>query len=111
MSKHLFYDCIKKCLAGQTTILATHQLQYVREVDGIILLEQGRMKYFSHYQDLLAHQPEYGVLLAEKDEESDKLFEQKNMRRRQMSISSVRVSLNIDITKVYKVMRDQIKIA
>jgi len=37
--------------------LATHQLQYIKRIDGIILLEQERMKYFLHYQDLLEYLP------------------------------------------------------
>lgn len=92
MSKHLFHNCIKKCLAGKTTILATHQLQYIKEVDGIILLEQGNIKYFSHYQDLLAYQPEYGVLLSEEDQETDELSVQERTRRQQIFLSSSNVS-------------------
>lgn len=92
VSKHLFHDCIKKYLAGKTTVLATHQLQYIKEVDGIILLEQGKMKCFSHYQDLLAYQPEYSVHLSEKDEETDELPVHKRMREQRISTSSTKVS-------------------
>lgn len=106
MSKHLFHDCIKRCLAGRTTILATHQLQYIKEVDGIILLEHGKMKYFSHYQDLLAYQPEYGVLLSKEDEENDEIPVPKRMSGRSVSISSTRVRFNFDMTKIYKGMKD-----
>ncbi|XP_032678119.1 multidrug resistance-associated protein 4-like [Odontomachus brunneus] len=99
VSKHLFHDCIKKYLAGKTTILATHQLQYIKEVDGIILLEQGKMKYFSHYQDLLAYQPEYNVLLSEEDEEADELSVHKRMREQQIFTSSTKNS-TLEISKI-----------
>ena len=65
VSKHLFNECIKRHLCGKTIILATHQLQYIKDVDAIILFEQGKAKYFSKYQDLLRVHPEYNVHIAE----------------------------------------------
>jgi len=94
VSKHLFEECIQKYLAGKTRILATHQLQYIKGVDAIILLEQGRMTYFSHYQDLLAYRPEYGILLAEENEANDDTEKTMNIRRQFSSISN-RVSVII----------------
>ncbi|XP_014467791.1 PREDICTED: multidrug resistance-associated protein 4-like [Dinoponera quadriceps] len=94
VSKYLFHECIEKYLAGRTTILATHQLQYIKDVDGIILLEQGKMKYFSRYQDLLAYQPEYSVHLSGEDEENCKLSMQKRNRGQQPFISSSRNSVS-----------------
>ncbi|EFN78037.1 Probable multidrug resistance-associated protein lethal(2)03659 [Harpegnathos saltator] len=64
VSKHLFQESIQKYLARKTRILATHQLQYIKGVDGIILLEQGKVKYFSRYNDLLDYRPEYGELVS-----------------------------------------------
>jgi len=62
-------------------------------VDAIILLEQGKMKYFSHYQDLLEYRPEYGVLLAAENEATDDSSLEKSINiRRQFSSSSNRVS-------------------
>ncbi|XP_020296897.1 multidrug resistance-associated protein 4-like isoform X1 [Pseudomyrmex gracilis] len=89
VSKHLFQKCIQRYLAGKTTILATHQLQYIKSVDAIILLEQGKIKYFSHYMDLLAYRPEYGILLAAEDETTDESTSEININlRRQFSTSS-----------------------
>lgn len=89
VSKHLFHECIQRYLADKTRILATHQLQYIKGVDAIILLEQGRIKYFSHYQDLLAYRPEYGVLLADENEIDDSSLERSmNMRRKFSSASN-----------------------
>ncbi|XP_029164699.1 probable multidrug resistance-associated protein lethal(2)03659 [Nylanderia fulva] len=88
VSKHLFEECIQKYLAGKTRILATHQLQYIKGVDAIILLEQGRTKYFSHYQDLLEYRPEYGVLLAEENENDDSSPDKRSIRRRFSSASN-----------------------
>jgi len=102
VSKHLFQECIQRYLAGKTRILATHQMQYIKEVDAIILFEQGKMKYFSHYQDLLENQPEYRVLLAAENEAIDDSSLEKSINiRRQFSSSSNRVSAAI-CTKLWK---------
>ncbi|KAL0104958.1 hypothetical protein PUN28_016534 [Cardiocondyla obscurior] len=90
VSKHLFHECIQRYLAGKTRILATHQLQYIKEVDAIILIEQGKIKYFSQYQYLLEYRPEYGVLLATKNETTDDTFVEKPINMRQFSSSSNR---------------------
>ncbi|EZA62696.1 putative multidrug resistance-associated protein, partial [Ooceraea biroi] len=91
VSKHLFQECIQRYLAGKTRILATHQLQYIKAVDAIILLEQGQIKYFSNYQDLLEYRPEYRVLLVAENEKSDESDIEKTINiRRQFSSSSNR---------------------
>ncbi|EFN66324.1 Probable multidrug resistance-associated protein lethal(2)03659, partial [Camponotus floridanus] len=88
VSKHLFQECIQRYLAGKTRILATHQLQYIKGVDAIILLEQGKVKYFSHYQDLLEYRPEYGVLVAAENEIDDSLEKTMSIRRKFSSASN-----------------------
>ncbi|KAL6254635.1 hypothetical protein P5V15_013942 [Pogonomyrmex californicus] len=91
VSKHLFQECIQRYLAGKTRILATHQLQYIKGVDAILLLEQGKVKYFSHYQELLEYRPEYGILLATENEAIDDSSLEKSINlRRQFSSSSNR---------------------
>lgn len=37
VGKHLFDDCIAGYLKTKTVILATHQLQYLRSVDNILI--------------------------------------------------------------------------
>ncbi|XP_039312865.1 probable multidrug resistance-associated protein lethal(2)03659 isoform X2 [Solenopsis invicta] len=91
VSKHLFQECIQRYLAGKTRILATHQLQYIKGVDAIILLEQGKIKYFSHYQDLLEYRPEYSILLATENEAIDDSSVEKSVNiQRQFSSLSIR---------------------
>ncbi|XP_066582134.1 probable multidrug resistance-associated protein lethal(2)03659 isoform X2 [Prorops nasuta] len=90
VSKHLFEECIQRYLAGKTRILATHQLQYIKEVDTIILLEQGKIKIFSNYHELLNYRPEYGNLLAAESEISEDSSLEKSAMRRQFSSSSNR---------------------
>ena len=90
VSKHLFEECMQRYLAGKTRILATHQLQYIKNVDSIILIEQGKATVFSYYQDLLNQRPEYAELLAAENETNDDSSLEKSVMRRQFSSSSTR---------------------
>lgn len=44
VGKQLFEDCIAGYLRTKMCILVTHQLQYLKEVDHIIILENGVIK-------------------------------------------------------------------
>ncbi|XP_043594439.1 ATP-binding cassette sub-family C member 4-like isoform X2 [Bombus pyrosoma] len=90
VSKHLFEECIQRYLAGKTRILATHQLQYVKNVDAIILIEQGKVTVFSQFQDLLSQRPEYAELLAAESESIEDSSLEKSIMKRQYSSSSTR---------------------
>uniref|UniRef100_V9IK14 Multidrug resistance-associated protein 9 n=2 Tax=Apis cerana TaxID=7461 RepID=V9IK14_APICE len=90
VSKHLFEECMQRYLAGKTRILATHQLQYVKNVDAIILIDQGKVTVFSNFQDLLKQRPEYAELLAAESETNEDSSLEKSTMRRQFSSSSTR---------------------
>lgn len=40
VAKHLFHKCIEKYLDGKTRILVTHQLQFVKQADIIVVLDK-----------------------------------------------------------------------
>ena len=42
VSNHLFHECISQFLKDKTRILVTHQLQYLRKADYVILLDNVR---------------------------------------------------------------------
>lgn len=44
VGKHMFEECVVKYLRGKTRILVTHQLQYLRNVDRIIVLKDGEIE-------------------------------------------------------------------
>ncbi|KAF7993145.1 hypothetical protein HCN44_005926 [Aphidius gifuensis] len=93
VGKHLFEECIERYLAGKTRILATHQLQYIKNVDGILLLEHGKLKKFDSYLELLSNCPEYSTLLtsdttSETGDESSS--HERSIIRRQSSSTSHR---------------------
>lgn len=96
--KHLFEECLVKYLSGKTILLATHQLQYVKDVDGIILLEHGSSRMFSNYVDLLTQCPGYATLLAsDSSQETNETFSEKSsMRRQWFSLSNRSTSKTSD---------------
>ncbi|KAL4194336.1 hypothetical protein AMTRI_Chr05g68090 [Amborella trichopoda] len=49
----LFNDCVKKALEKKTVILVTHQVEFLAEVDEIMVLEGGRITQSGSYNDLL----------------------------------------------------------
>ncbi|XP_014611630.1 PREDICTED: multidrug resistance-associated protein 4 [Polistes canadensis] len=90
ISKHLFEECLQRYLANKTRILATHQLQYIKEVDAIILMERGKFKMYQKYHDLLIDYPEYSSLLATDNEMGEDTSLDTNSIRRQFSSLSNR---------------------
>lgn len=63
VGKHLFEECICKFLRDKTRILATHQIQLVKDVDGIIHLTRGGIKFYENYSALVKDYPEYSALM------------------------------------------------
>ncbi|XP_061163776.1 ATP-binding cassette sub-family C member 5-like [Saccostrea echinata] len=41
VGRHLFHNCIKKFLSGKTVIFTTHQLQYLKHCDEILVMQNG----------------------------------------------------------------------
>ncbi|GFG28327.1 hypothetical protein Cfor_09080 [Coptotermes formosanus] len=71
VGKHLFVECISKFLANKTRILVTHQLQYLRDADLIVILNNGKIETQGTYKDLVASQTDFAHLLAGGDEETE----------------------------------------
>ncbi|XP_078047115.1 putative multidrug resistance-associated protein lethal(2)03659 [Augochlora pura] len=52
VGKHMFEECIDRFLRGTTRILVTHQLQYLTNVDRIIVLKDGQIHAEGSYDEL-----------------------------------------------------------
>ena len=63
VGKHMFEECIEKYLRGKTRILVTHQLQYLRNVDRIIVLKDGEIQAEGAYDELATMGVDFGRLL------------------------------------------------
>ncbi|XP_046746878.1 ATP-binding cassette sub-family C member 4-like isoform X1 [Diprion similis] len=69
VGRQLFEECINGFLKGKTRILVTHQLQYLRQAETIIVLNNGSIKCHGTYEELVQSNPH--VLTFEKSEESN----------------------------------------
>ena len=49
VGKHLFDRCIKQFLTGRIRILATHQVQFLKQTDSIVILHNGSLSYQGTY--------------------------------------------------------------
>ncbi|XP_014237759.1 multidrug resistance-associated protein 4-like isoform X1 [Trichogramma pretiosum] len=51
VSKSLFEECVRGFLGDKTRLLVTHQVQYLKHVDGIVLLNNGRVEFNGTYDE------------------------------------------------------------
>ncbi|KAF9409362.1 hypothetical protein HW555_011256 [Spodoptera exigua] len=100
VGRHLFESCLIGYLRNTTRILVTHQLQFLRDVDQIIILKNGTIAAAGNFDTLSASGLDFATLLARDQEEekptpdpnaseadSETLL-QGSFRKRQMSIHS-----------------------
>lgn len=53
VAKHIFENCIMGFLKEKAKVLVTHQLQFLKPADEIILLNRGKIEARGSYKDLL----------------------------------------------------------
>ena len=58
VGKHLFDKCIREFLAGRVRILVTHQLQFLKQTDYIIMLDNGVVVYEGTYSEIKRAKPD-----------------------------------------------------
>ncbi|KAJ1420288.1 P-loop containing nucleoside triphosphate hydrolase [Sesbania bispinosa] len=49
----LFNDCVMRALKDKTVILVTHQVEFLSEVDTILVMQGGKVAQLGNYEDLL----------------------------------------------------------
>lgn len=70
VGKQIFQECILGHLKRKCVILVTHQLQYLGDVDQIVVLENGKIIAEGNYEDL-SQQGHFGNLVLNKEVESE----------------------------------------
>nr|ASS36021.1 ABCC4 [Samia ricini] len=110
VGRHLFESCVVGYLRNTTRILVTHQLQFLRDVDQIIILKNGSIAAAGDFDTLSASGLDFATLLARDEQEEEKPdpnvivdddtshFSQSSFRKRQMSIHSVSSVDNLTAT-------------
>ncbi|XP_013167071.1 PREDICTED: probable multidrug resistance-associated protein lethal(2)03659 [Papilio xuthus] len=52
VARHIFEKCIKRYLASKTVVLVTHQIQFIKSVDQIIIMDKGKILAEGGFEDL-----------------------------------------------------------
>nr|CAD7603849.1 unnamed protein product [Timema genevievae] len=99
VGKHLFDECIKSYLKHKTRILVTHQLQYLTDVDSIVLLLNGEVQMQGTFRDLIDSQFDYVKLLGDEEDGDD------DDDNEIISTDDVGVESDEDISNIKKVLR------
>ncbi|CAH1117973.1 unnamed protein product [Phaedon cochleariae] len=68
VGRHLFDECIYKHLRGRTRILVTHQLQYLKNADVIVVMNEGRIEAQGSFEELSNSDLDFTKLLVSADE-------------------------------------------
>ncbi|CAH0551541.1 unnamed protein product [Brassicogethes aeneus] len=90
VGKHLYDKCIKQFLSNKIRILVTHQLQYLKSADKIIILDDGQIQGEGKYAELQNSGMDFGKLLEkfsneDHDEERKKIKSRQNSERSELS--------------------------
>nr|CAH7718231.1 unnamed protein product [Callosobruchus chinensis] len=93
VAKHLFRKCISRYLKEKTRVLVTHQVQFLREADVIIVINNGRIEKMGTFAELSENE-----LNCLKQEEHEQKQEQEKgpkteFRERLKSIASINSSV------------------
>ncbi|XP_035860385.1 multidrug resistance-associated protein 4-like isoform X3 [Sander lucioperca] len=69
VGRHLFEECICGLLRKKPRILVTHQIQYLKAADQIVVLKQGQMMARGTYSELQSSGLDFTTLLKKEEEE------------------------------------------
>ncbi|XP_060519010.1 probable multidrug resistance-associated protein lethal(2)03659 isoform X2 [Cylas formicarius] len=89
VGKELFEQCIAGFLRNNTVVLVTHQLQYLKEVDHILFLENGICKIEGSYRDLQKSGLDFTNLLSDAANQEEEMDNIENDYVRKSSIKSI----------------------
>ncbi len=73
VGRHLFDECIKKYLKSKVVILVTHQLQYLKGADNILVLNKGTIAHMGDFDAIMKSGADISSFMSDdkkKDEEN-----------------------------------------
>lgn len=89
VGKHLFQECLMKYLKGKTRILTTHQLQFLRQADLVVIMNNGQIQKVGTFSELSENELQH---LRQEEQQEEVKTPEVEQRQRLMSIASHTVS-------------------
>ncbi|KAF9934457.1 hypothetical protein FBU30_001950 [Linnemannia zychae] len=68
VGRSLFENCINGFLKGKARVLVTHQLQYIKDCDTVIILERGKITHMGHVDEVMNEEVEIKQFVKDGDE-------------------------------------------
>ncbi|KAG0374142.1 hypothetical protein BGX24_010791 [Mortierella sp. AD032] len=68
VGRALFDNCIDGLLKGKARILVTHQLQYIKDCENVIVLERGQVTHMGHVDEVMKEEVEVKQVIREGDD-------------------------------------------
>ncbi|XP_073368124.1 LOW QUALITY PROTEIN: multidrug resistance-associated protein 4 [Mycetomoellerius zeteki] len=96
VARHLYGKCITEYLHGKTRILVTHQLQFLKRADHIVVLDRGFVKMQGSYNEIVKSNKNFIGMMDNLNHEAQKKEEE--MRR--TSEMSRRITITRRISKL-----------
>ncbi|XP_029676365.1 multidrug resistance-associated protein 4-like [Formica exsecta] len=81
VAKHLYKKCITEYLHGKTRILVTHQLQFIKRANHIIVLDRGFVKMQGSYNELVKSSKDFIEMMNELTTSHETQKKEENARR------------------------------
>ncbi|XP_017487197.1 PREDICTED: multidrug resistance-associated protein 4-like [Rhagoletis zephyria] len=110
VSKHIFEKCIKEYLRNKCVILVTHQLQFIKQADQIVVLKDGACFACGSYIELLNKATVVPDQQTEKSPEGSPSSRRQSIRRRIESFNERHSRSNSYIESDHESMYDEVSI-
>ena len=64
VGKHIFFNCIREALKGRTILFVTHQLQYLKDCDEVVVIKDGKFVSTGTHAHLMSdEESEYATMI------------------------------------------------
>ncbi|XP_063223958.1 ATP-binding cassette sub-family C member 4-like [Bacillus rossius redtenbacheri] len=107
VGKHLFDMCLRGYLASKTRILVTHQLQYLKDADLIVILRDGKIENQGSYSEMLNSGLDFAKLLPDDEKETKDKKEEFDSESMKLSRHSSIISRHSSIKKRHSSIRER----
>lgn len=88
VGKHLFEECLIGYLSNKTRILVTHQVQYLKDADLIVILNNGQIENKGTFNELAVNKSSFSDILSNSQEEAEETDDSAKSLKKQVSTSS-----------------------